>query len=158
MSTKLSLFSPQIGAHIFNVGSVSFTLSSKFATGGLWYISGFVPPAPFNGIFTAAISNPPVPVASDLKNGTTGTAYLTTITVQGGTGPYVLTLASGSLPTGLTLHSATGVIDGTPAAVGTFTFTVSVRDVYSAIGSSTFDITIAAAGGAGGSGNFAFLG
>ena len=56
-------------------------------------------------------------------------AYTTTLTVSGGTDPYGnWTLTSGSLPQGLLLNSATGVISGTPVASGAYNFSVTVQD------------------------------
>ena len=40
--------------------------------------------------------------------------------------PYTWSIASGALPTGLSLTSGTGVISGTPTATGTFSFTARV--------------------------------
>lgn len=83
----------------------------------------------------------PVPVASELKGGTTGTAYSETISAQGGTGPYTFAITSGALPAGLSL-STSGTISGTPTATGTSTFTVTVTDSGGATGSQPFSITI----------------
>ena len=58
-----------------------------------------------------------------LPNGTLGVAYSQTITASGGTGPYVFTVSSGTLPEGLTL-SAAGVLAGTPTALGSSTVTI----------------------------------
>ncbi len=59
--------------------------------------------------------------------GTVGVSYNTTLTAAGGILPYTWSLASGSLPAGLSLNSA-GVIFGTPTANGTSSFTVQVVD------------------------------
>lgn len=65
---------------------------------------------------------------SSLPNGIVMTAYSQTVTASGGTGSYSFSLASGTLPAGLSL-SASGTISGTPTAAGTTsTFTVSVSD------------------------------
>ncbi len=53
--------------------------------------------------------------------GVVGVAYSTTLTASGGTAPLVWSLASGSLPAGLSFNAATGVISGTPATTGTAT-------------------------------------
>lgn len=63
-----------------------------------------------------------------------------------GVPPYAWTLASGSLPPGLTLGGNTGVISGTPTTPGTYTFTVSIVDSALPTGytatSPTLSITI----------------
>ena len=73
-----------------------------------------------------SISNTPLPDA------TVNAAYpATTLTATGGEVPYSSwTVTQGSLPPGLTLNSATGVISGTvsPTALPSYSFTVSVRD------------------------------
>jgi hypothetical protein len=62
-----------------------------------------------------------------LGYGTTGSGYSATLNATGGTPAYTWSIASGSLPAGLTLSSA-GVISGTPTTSGTSVFTVSVTD------------------------------
>ena len=63
-----------------------------------------------------------------LANGVVGTVYHQTLTSTGGTGSILWTIASGSLPNGLTLDTASGVIGGTPTATGTSNFTVKAQD------------------------------
>ncbi len=84
--------------------------------------------------FTFTI-NPPAPPplvisTTTLPNGTENTSYSQTLSATGGVTPYSWALASGTLPTGLSL-SATGVISGTPTAAGNFSFTVKVSDAES---------------------------
>ena len=62
-----------------------------------------------------------------LPNGTVGSPYSQTLAAAGGTQPYTWTL-SGSLPAGLTLNSASGLINGTPTTVGSPSFSVTVKD------------------------------
>src|SRR5205814_1514696 len=64
---------------------------------------------------------------------------------SGGTGSYTWSLASGTLPTGLSLSSA-GVLSGTPTVAGTSSFTVQATDTASVSGTKTFSLTIAAFG------------
>ncbi|GEM_PF-3278744 len=59
--------------------------------------------------------------------GQVGMAYFADLDVSGGTGPFTLTVVSGSLPSGLTLNS-NGTITGTPTAAGTFNATINVTD------------------------------
>ncbi len=84
-----------------------------------------------------------------LTGGTVGVAYSQSISGSGGTAPYgSFTLASGSLPPGLSLGSG-GTVSGTPTAAGTYTFTVNAQDSSSGSGpyngtSSTISLTIGA--------------
>ncbi|MGC2695057.1 MAG: putative Ig domain-containing protein, partial [Candidatus Angelobacter sp.] len=77
-----------------------------------------------------------------------GVAYSQTLTASGGIAPLTWTLAAASspLPPGLNL-SSTGVISGTPSAVGTFSFAVQVVDSstpkQSAIKSFSITVTVA---------------
>jgi hypothetical protein len=72
-------------------------------------------------------------------NGKVGTAYTHTFPVTGATPPNTFTVSAGSLPSGLTLVSATGVLSGVPSAAGTYAFTVLVTDT---VGSSSVACTI----------------
>jgi sugar lactone lactonase YvrE len=61
-----------------------------------------------------------------LPAATVGTAYSATLTASGGTSPYTYAVTSGALPAGITLTG--GVLAGTPAASGTFNFSVTATD------------------------------
>src|SRR5690606_15710138 len=50
------------------------------------------------------------------------------ITVFNQNGPVEFDIQSGELPPGLSLDSATGIIEGTPTTGGRYTFTVRVED------------------------------
>ena len=66
---------------------------------------------------------PLVITTTSVAAGTVGAAYSQALAATGGTPPYSWTVATGSLPAGLTLSSA-GVLSGTPAGEGSATFTV----------------------------------
>jgi hypothetical protein len=55
-------------------------------------------------------------------------SYSATIVATGGATPYTWALTAGTLPTGLSLNIATGVISGTPTASGAFPIGVTVTD------------------------------
>jgi hypothetical protein len=65
---------------------------------------------------------------ASLPAGTAGAAYNFQLLVSGGLPQYSWTMLQGNLPAGLSLNGASGVIGGTPAASGTFNFTLGVSD------------------------------
>src|SRR6185436_11749609 len=73
--------------------------------------------------------------------GTVGATYSQTLAASGGTGGNAWSIASGPLPTGLSLTAA-GVISGTPTTAGTTNFTVQVTDSSSATATKPLSITI----------------
>ena len=88
-----------------------------------------------------AIGNAPTVTSTSLPGGHVGTPYASTLAEQGGTAPFTWTLASGSLPPGLTLGTD-GTISGTPTAVGIYPFTVMVTDSALPSGSATQPLSI----------------
>lgn len=61
--------------------------------------------------------------------GYTGSAYSdSSLSAAGGHGSNVWTVFSGSLPTGVTINSATGALTGTPTVAGAYGFVVRVTD------------------------------
>src|SRR6185437_11351083 len=77
---------------------------------------------------TLLASSPPVITTSALASGQVGTAYDQTLQATAGTPPYTWSLASGSLPPGLSLNASTGDITGTPMQPGSYTFTAQAAD------------------------------
>ena len=87
----------------------------------------------------------PIPLAistASLPGGFANVAYTATLTASGGTSPYTWSIASGSLPPGLTLNATSGAITGTPSTTGTSTFTVQVSDASSPVQTATTPLTI----------------
>ncbi len=78
-------------------------------------------------------------VTASLPNATVGLSYSQTLQATGGTAPYTWDITAGALPPGLTLSTA-GLLSGTPAAAGTFNFTVRARD--SALSPGTRPLTL----------------
>jgi large repetitive protein len=95
--------------------------------------------------FSVTIFPPPSISTAGLTPAQEGVAFIQTITAAGGAPPLVWSVASGTLPPGLTLATATGVLAGTPTAGGTFTFTVRVTDAYGATGNKSFTMAVSPA-------------
>ena len=74
-------------------------------------------------------------------------SYSQTLIASGGGGSYTWSIVSGSLPAGLSL-SPGGVISGTPATAGAYSFTVQVSDGVSTA-TQSLSITITSAIGIG---------
>ena len=74
--------------------------------------------------------DPPLAIATSgpLSAGEVGSSYLQNLAATGGAGSYNWSLANGTLPPGLSLK-VNGQITGTPAATGTFAFTVRVASL-----------------------------
>lgn len=77
---------------------------------------------------TVGTGAPPLTIQTNaLQRGESSVFYSKQLTATGGTGSYTWSLASGALPSGLTLSSQ-GLFSGTPIVNGTFNFTVQVGD------------------------------
>ena len=88
----------------------------------------------------------PVVSTASLAGGVVGTAYSQTLAATCGTGIYSSwALTSGSLPAGLTLNTATGVISGTPTTVQVAPITVEVTDSGGNVATKALSITVTAA-------------
>lgn len=67
-------------------------------------------------------------------------AFSGSAAATGGAGALTYALTSGStLPTGVTLNSATGAISGTPTTIGTYSFAVNASDAYGDSSTSSTD-------------------
>jgi hypothetical protein len=61
---------------------------------------------------------------------------------SGGAGGYAYSIVTGSLPTGLSLNGSTGVISGTPSAVGLFSFVAQVQDSAASVYTASFSLRV----------------
>ncbi len=89
------------------------------------------------GCQTITVTNPAV------STGTAGTPFSQTFTQSGANGTATFSLASGTLPAGMSL-SASGVLSGTPTQTGSFPITVKVTDSNGCTGTGpTYTLVIA---------------
>lgn len=79
---------------------------------------------------------------STLPPGVLGAPYSQSVTASGGTAPYLYTIVSGALPTGLSLNPANGLISGTPQQTGLFNFTIRATDAGGCIGQRPYTLTV----------------
>jgi hypothetical protein len=70
----------------------------------------------------------PLGLVDHLQDGEASTAYTPRTVVIGGNSPFAISISGGSLPQGLQIDSQDGVLFGTPANGGNFSFTVEATD------------------------------
>lgn len=116
----LALIAPRL---VGNVGIVSGTSFS---------------PAVFNSVIA-----PLQITTTSVAGGTHNVAYAATVHATGGVGQYTWTIASGTLPTGLTIAPLTGIISGTPTVAGTYYFEVQVMDLMGNTSVMNYQVVIA---------------
>jgi hypothetical protein len=92
-----------------------------------------------NGLFV--IDTQSLPAATESK------AYSTLLSASGGPGPYLWSLASGSLPAGFQIDAGTGMISGTAGQTGMFSVTVRVTDATSQTAQKSFALVVSTANG-----------
>jgi hypothetical protein len=81
-----------------------------------------------------------------LPNGNVGTSYSAVIQTTGGSIPFTWTVASGSLPPGITMSPSVDTrsltLSGTPSAAGTYAFSISVRGHGGHISTVAYSVTM----------------
>nr|WP_115678387.1 putative Ig domain-containing protein [Cupriavidus neocaledonicus] len=103
-------------------GTHNFTVSATDSSTGTGPYAG-------SRAYTLTVSAPALSLSpASLQAPVAGVAYSQAFTASGGTAPYTFAVAAGTLPAGLSLNTATGVLSGTPSAAGSHTFTVRVTD------------------------------
>ena len=102
---------------------------------------------PSNNLRIIVTPGPPSIDSPSPPQGIAGSPFTYQLTVVGGTPPNVWSIASGSLPAGIGLDPLTGLLSGTPTAVGVGTFTAQVTDSASRSAQRQYSITIAPAPG-----------
>ncbi|WP_321472203.1 Ig domain-containing protein [uncultured Paludibaculum sp.] len=115
------------------VGTSTFTVRVQDSTG-----------ASVTGSFTVAIGAVVSGLTispSSLPGGSLGVFYSQTLTASGGTAPYIFSLFSGTLPSGINIASG-GNLSGTPISSGSFVFTIRVVDSVGTAALQLYTISI----------------
>lgn len=90
---------------------------------------------------TGNSSGPLSITTTSLSNAVAGYSYSQQIYANGGTSPYTFSIATGTLPVGVTFSSA-GVISGTPSAAGSYSFTARVTGADAATATQLLNFTV----------------
>jgi putative Ig domain-containing protein/matrixin len=97
-------------------------------------------------LMTIVTLPPPLEMtAGALPNGQQGAQFNYQLVATGGKPPYAWAVAAGALPAGLSLNPTSGVVSGAPAAAGSFTFTIEVKDSESRATRKALSLTVAPA-------------
>ncbi len=111
-------------------GTFNFTIKALTGNG----CSGTQP-------FSLTINCPAIAL-STLPTPTPGSVYRQTVTVTPAGSGYSFAISAGTLPTGLMLNAATGVISGTPSSAGTFNFTITATGFGNCTGARAYSFTL----------------
>lgn len=76
-----------------------------------------------------------------LSGGTTGISYSASLTASGGATPYTFSIATGSLPAGLSMNGS-GAISGTPTTAGNSSFQALVTDANGCTAAAGYTVSI----------------
>ncbi|MCC5098489.1 putative Ig domain-containing protein [Xanthomonas campestris] len=118
-------------------GTFNFTLTVTDSTPS--------PAAQANQSYTLSIAGATlVPSQPTLPPAVRGTPYSQVLTATGGVAPYTYSVASGTLPAGLTLAS-NGVLSGTPTAEGSTSFTIAMADAGNATATQAYTFMVSTA-------------
>lgn len=110
--------------------SDAFTASTGFLQQGISLVNNTAKVGTPNieGVFQQAEDPTLVFSPTTIPDGLYGSSYSNqTLTVTGGTGPYLFSVTGNNLPPGMSL-SSDGVLSGTPTVAGTYSFTITAQD------------------------------
>ncbi len=84
--------------------------------------------ATITSTYSMVIVPPSLELYSSIPEATRGVAYSFSIGHNGGLGPFRHAISSGSLPSGMSLGEADGVLSGTPTVAGQYPFEITLTD------------------------------
>ena len=113
-------------------GTFSFTVQVKDTS---------TPPENATANLSITIAPPLTITTTSLPAGVLSNSYSAAVTASGGVTPYTFSISKGSLPGGLKL-SGSGTISGSPSSLGTYTFTVQVKDASTPRNIATAQLSI----------------
>ncbi|MFZ2276727.1 MAG: SdrD B-like domain-containing protein [Prosthecobacter sp.] len=130
------------GLSISTAGAISGTTTASPGTYSFTVQALDVNGAPGTQPYTITIVCPTMTISpTTLTNGVVGTAYTASLTVSGGSAPYIWSVASGALPAGLSM-SASGLISGTPTQATTASFTVQAVDSFNCSSTQIYTLSV----------------
>jgi RHS repeat-associated protein len=113
-----------------SAGTGSFSLRATDSLGGV-----------ATGAMTLVTRPRLVITTTSLPQGRVSEGYSTTLGAKGGLAPYGWSIATGTLPAGLSL-SASGAISGTPSAPGVASLRLQVHDSAGRVSAKPFELTV----------------
>lgn len=84
-------------------------------------------------------------ISTPLDDASVGEMYAAPITTGGGREPFVWTLTSGRLPSGLSFDPKEALVSGTPLEAGSFPFSLRVADVLGNTATQNFSLSVTGA-------------
>jgi hypothetical protein len=93
----------------------------------------------------AVVGTGPTITTTSISSATVNLPYTQGLSATGGTQPYTWSLASGSLPAGISLNATTGELSGSPTATGSFDFVARVTDRNQLTNDRAFALRVVAA-------------
>jgi hypothetical protein len=135
-SAWLSITAGASGTGNGTVSYVAAPNSDNSSLTGTLTIGGEVFAVTQAAVFPMAITTTSLPF------GVVDVPYIAPLGVTGGSPAYQWAITAGALPAGLALNQATGVISGTPAAIGDFAITVKVTDSGNRMDDQSLVITV----------------
>ena len=96
----------------------------------------------FSSTFSLSVSRAVSISTTSLPDGSPGVGYSATLAAVGGSIPFSWSVSAGTLPPGLKLDAASGVISGIPNTQGAYSFTIQVTDFFKGTATKVFTILI----------------